>query len=87
MKKNQSIALKDKNPIVNWIFFSSQFISRNDVFHRQFYLPEVNIQVQKGHRVLSNLVPRIRDIELACWVLHAHVGPEYVLQLKEFHVH
>ena len=29
---------------------------RSNVFHHQFYLPEVNIQVQNGHGVLRGLI-------------------------------
>ena len=31
-----------------------------------FYLPEVDIQVQNGQRVLGSLVPSILDMGLAC---------------------
>ena len=50
--------------------------------------PEVNIQVQNDHGVLSSLVSCIKSIttemllcmEPVCKVLHGHFGPVYLLQ-------
>ena len=41
-----------------------QIILRINVFHHHFYLPEVHIQVQNGHGVLSRLLPCILDMYL-----------------------
>ena len=34
-------------------------ISRSNICHQQFYLPDVNIQVKNGHGILGRLVPCI----------------------------
>ena len=59
----------------------SQIISRSNIFHHHFDLPEVNIhfiQVQNGPGVLGRLFSCIKDTQIACWVLHGHLGPVYI---------
>ena len=42
----------------------AKLFQENNVFHRPFYLPEVNIQDQTGHGVLNRLVPHLKCMEL-----------------------
>ena len=58
-------------------------ISRSNVFHHHFNLPEVNIQVQNGHGVLNRLVPCLKRIKLAFQVLHGHFEPVYLRQVSK----
>ena len=43
-------------------------------------LPEVNVQVQNDHGVLSRLVPCLNCTVLACLVLYGHFGLLYYLR-------
>ena len=65
------------------ILLKAKLFQENNVFHHPFYLPEVNIQVQNGHGVLSRLVPCLKCMELACQVLNGHFGPVYLLQVSK----
>ena len=50
----------------NNAFMQSQIISRSNFFHYHGYFLKVKVQVQYGHGLLRELVPRISDIGLAC---------------------
>ena len=52
-------------------------------FYHHFYLPEVNIQVQNGHKVLGRLVSCISEMGLAYWVLYDHFRYLYLLQVSK----
>ena len=60
-----------------------QFVLRTNVLRHHFYLPEVNIQVQNGHEVISRLVVCLKCMEVACQVLQSHFEPVHLLQVSK----
>ena len=83
------IILRDHSYITSvhfWTFLdpptlcSSQIILRSNILRHHFYLPKVIIQVKNSNGGLKRLVPCLKCMELACWVLQASLNLYYCLR-------
>ena len=63
----------------------AKFFSRSNVFHHHFYLPEdwSDNTGPNGYGVLNGLVPCLKCMELACWVLHGQFRLVYLFQVSK----
>ena len=56
----------------------SQIILRSNILRHHFYLPKV--QVQNGNGVLNRLVPCLRCMKIACWLLQVILDLYYYIR-------